>query len=71
MPSEMRSSWRNMCGRSRNKAPNCVVFLTILLGQKVPKTLRLNSGFLKNSISTKLKERSICKTTAPKLLSVR
>ena len=49
----------------------CAVFLTILLGQKVPKTIRSNSGFLKNSIPTKLKERSICKTTAPKIDSVR
>ena len=43
----MRSPLRNMSGRSRNKTPNYVVFLTILLGQKVPKTIRSNSGFLK------------------------
>ena len=44
----MRSPLRNMCGQSRNKRPYCAVFLTILLGQKVPKTIRSNSGFLKN-----------------------
>jgi len=46
--SGMRSPLRNMCGQSRNKSPYCAVFLTILLGQKVPKTIRSNSGFLKN-----------------------